>query len=146
MPGLFLWSKILYTSFMSLRSVPIIIEGRVVRGDGYGKALGFPTANLDRKQFVRLPHKPRLGIYAGIATLSDRVIPAAIVIGPVDARGLPKLEAHLLNFSADLYDEFVSLELVKYLRPFKPYINQRDLISQIKKDIHAVRKVINHLK
>ena len=42
-----------------------ILSGKVVRGNGYGKRIGFPTANIDRRQWGRLKVRPRLGIYAG---------------------------------------------------------------------------------
>ncbi len=119
-----------------------IITGRVVRGDGYGKVLGFPNANVERRQFVRLRPKPKLGIYAGYAFVGEKRYGAAIVIGPKDNKGIPKVEAHLLNFNRNLYGERIAIELVAYIRPFQPYTTERALISQIKKDIVKVKSII----
>lgn len=119
-----------------------IISGRVVRGDGYGRKIGFPTANLDRKQFVRLQRKPKLGIYAGIATVGTRRYKAASVVGPIDKKGLPKLEAHLIGFNGNLYGKRLRLELAYFIRPFDRYTTERALIAQIKKDVAQVIKLI----
>lgn len=116
------------------------ILGKVVHGDHYGKKLGFPTANIDRRDYVRRKLKIKLGIYAGWAVLSSaKKYRAAIVIGPIDKTGLPKLEAHLIGFSGNLYGKKISISLGKYIRPFKKYTNIEDLKKQIKKDIKKVR-------
>jgi len=124
-----------------------IIRGKVIRGEGYGKQLGFPTANLDRRHFSRLKVKPKLGIWAGRARIltTHYSLPtinykAAIVIGPKDKNGLPKIEAHLIGFKGNLYGKKLTLDVVKYLRPFKKYRNERELIVQIRKDVASVKK------
>ncbi len=121
-----------------------IIIGKVIKGQQYGRQLGFPTANLDRRQYSRLQGKPKLGIWAGLASyqLPATSFPAAIVIGPLDKTGLPKIEAHLIGFTGNLYGKKVTLQLVKYLRPFKKYQDITKLKADIKKYIHKVRKLI----
>lgn len=121
-----------------------IIEGKVVRGEGYGKKLGFPTANLDRKQFLKDKMKLPLGVYAGVAFLhhSGKIRKAAIVIGPLDKRRLPQIEAHILGFKGLLYGKKLTLYLYKFLRPFKIFKSERLLIAQIKKDIKRVEKEV----
>jgi riboflavin kinase / FMN adenylyltransferase len=120
------------------------ISGKVIRGDNYGKHLGFPTANIDRRQFVRL--KPiKHGIYAGRVTLpSGRSHKAGIVIGPLDKRGLPKIEAHLINFHGNLYGKTITLHLKKYLRPFRPYKSELLLKQQINRDIRNIKQLNFH--
>lgn len=123
----------------------VSLSGRVVRGEQYGKKLGFPTANLDRRQFARLARKPKLGIYAGIAQInrSSKKYKAGIVIGPLDsATGLPKIEAHLLGFKGILYGQHLTLSLSHYLRPFGKFFGETALKSQIRKDISKVKKLI----
>jgi FAD synthase len=119
----------------------ILISGKVIHGDKYGRKLGFPTANLDRRSFSRQKLKIRLGVYAGRADLlSGKKYRAAIVIGPVDKKVLPKLEAHLIGFNGNLYGKQLKLGLVKYLRPFKKFVSQEDLKKQIRKDIEKVKR------
>lgn len=124
------------------------IKGKVIRGTGYGRKLGFPTANLDRRGYARLVRKPRLGIYAGVAKRQEatRLYRAAIVVGPLDKRGLPKIEAHLLGFTGVLYGERVALSFRKYLRKFMSFRNEGVLKKQILKDTMRVRRLISLTK
>lgn len=121
-----------------------IIEGKVIKGDNYGKKLGFPTANLDRKQFVKDKMKLPLGVYAGVVFLHHlkKIRKAAIVIGPLDKKKLPKIEAHILGFKGRLYGKKLTLYLYKFLRPFQTFKTEKLLIAQIKKDVQQVEKEV----
>jgi FAD synthase len=121
-----------------------IIEGKVIKGDGYGKKLGFPTANLDRKQFLKDKMNFPLGIYAGVAYLHhiNKIRKAAIVIGPLDKKNVPKIEAHILGFKGKIYGKKLTLYLYKFLRPFETFKNEKLLIAQIKKDVKRVEKEV----
>lgn len=119
------------------------IEGTVIRGAHYGTVLGFPTANLDRSACAKAKGIP-LGVYAGIATTHDKKrYRAGIVIGPLEKDVLPKIEAHLLDFSGDLYGRAMLLSLVSFLRPFEDFIDDADLKKQIASDIENIRKIIS---
>ena len=63
------------------------------------------------------------------------------MIGPIDKRGLPKIEAYLLDFTGDLYAKKLKLLLINYIRPFKKYKNIPDLKKQISEDVEKVRKI-----
>jgi riboflavin kinase/FMN adenylyltransferase len=123
----------------------IEISGKVIRGDAYGKKLGFPTANLDRRDFVRRKLKIKLGIWAGRAEFRFKArsyqLKAGIVIGPIDKRGLPKIEAHLIGFSGNLYGNKVFLRLFRFIRPFRKYRHQSELVRQIKKDLSVIKHI-----
>lgn len=122
------------------------VSGKVVRGQGYGRELGFPTANLDRRSYSARKLKIKLGIYAGVVAYKLQAtsyrLRAAIVIGPVDNRGLPKIEAHLIGFKGDLYGKKINLELVKYIRPFRKFKSEEELKKQIGKDIFLINKIL----
>ncbi|MCX6757976.1 MAG: riboflavin kinase [Candidatus Nomurabacteria bacterium] len=118
----------------------MIISGKVIKGDKYGRELGFPTVNLDRKNFLNLEKKPKFGIWKGVAILNRKSYKAGIVIGPLDKKGLPKIEAYLLDFSKNIYGEKLIIELEKFIRPFKKFKIEADLINQIKKDIEICKK------
>ena len=60
---------------------------------------------------------------------------SGIVIGPLDKKGLPKIEAHLIGFKGNLYKKNVTLEIRKFLRKFKKFKNESELIKQIGKDL-----------
>lgn len=116
------------------------ISGRVIKGAGYGKKIGFPTLNLDRRNFLKLNKKPHFGIYCGVATLSGKSYKAGIIIGPLDKRGLPKVEAHLVGFYGDAYGKKAVIEVGKFIRKFKKFKDEKALILQIKKDMAFVAK------
>ena len=83
-----------------------IIEGSVVKGDGYGKKLGFPTVNLDTKDSL-----PAAGVYAGTAKLNENNYRAGILINPDG-----KVEAHLIGYEEDAYGKEVMITVKKFLR------------------------------
>ena len=138
----------------------IQISGKVVQGQRYGRILGFPTANLDRRQYLREKLKVKFGVWAGTAIIEPSDVvqasglrgmvagrwpalqrPAAIVIGPIDKTGRPKIEAHLINFKGNLYGKKVIIILKKYIRSFKQYKNVEILKNQIQQDINQIKKL-----
>lgn len=108
-----------------------VIKGIVVRGDGYGRKIGFPTINLalGAKEF------PPEGIYAGEALLDGKKYCAGVIIGPGD-----KIEAHLIGYSGNAYGQNATLSIKQFLRKFKKFEAEEELISQIKKDIKLITK------
>lgn len=124
-----------------------IISGKVVQGDQYGKKLGYPTANIDRRQYSWRKMKIRFGIYAGfvqILNLKSKILnhKAGIVIGPLDKHRLPKIEAHLIGFKGNLYGKRITVSLKKYLRPFAKYKTIEELKKQIAADIKKIKLII----
>ncbi len=101
------------------------ISGRVVHGDGYGRKLGFPTINLETKDNL-----PPFGVYAGLVDLDDRVYRAGILINHTG-----KVEAHLIGYEGDAYDKIATLTIEKFLRDYKKFDTEEELINQIKKDL-----------
>lgn len=116
---------------------PYEIAGQVVRGKGFGRRLGFPTINLKTANEI-LPS----GVYAGLATVGNRVYPAAINIGfrPTFGGKGPSVEAHLLHFQGSLYGRKVILKLYHRLRDEKKFSDTEALKNQIAADVEEVRK------
>ncbi len=112
-----------------------IISGRVIKGDGYGKEIGFPTINIDRKNFLNLKQRPVFGVYAGQVKLSGKIYKAGIIIGPLDKRRLPKVEAHLVGYKGNAHGKKAIFEIKKFLRKFEKFKTDKELIAQIKKDL-----------
>lgn len=104
----------------------IKISGIVIKGDGYGKKIGFPTVNLD----VGEQELPKAGVYAGNAALEGKEYRAGIVI---DSNR--KTEAHLIGYNGDAYGKVVMLEVKEFLREFIKFETENELIAQIEKDI-----------
>ncbi|HEY1478967.1 MAG TPA: bifunctional riboflavin kinase/FAD synthetase [Gaiellales bacterium] len=118
------------------------LEGLVERGDARGRELGVPTANLAvHVQSVR----PARGVYAGFAVLADgQRVPAAISVGwnPTFGEGRPiTVEAHLLDFSGDLYDQPLRLEFRRFLRHELRFDSVDELIAQMQLDIAQTREL-----
>ncbi|MBI3882073.1 MAG: bifunctional riboflavin kinase/FAD synthetase [Verrucomicrobia bacterium] len=115
--------------------------GTVVRGDGLGRQLGFPTANLD----VAGLELPPSGVYAVQARLGDHPHHAALNIGfrPTLAKSEPSLqvEAHLLDFSGDLYGQEMELTFVARLRDEQKFSSPAALKEQIARDLARARAV-----
>lgn len=107
------------------------ISGKVIRGDGYGKKIGFPTVNLETlRQAQGKQELPPDGIYAGVGILEGKEYNAGIIIGPKN-----KVEAHLMGYTGDAYGKTVALELIKFLREYKKFDTEEELIAQIKNDL-----------
>mgnify|MGYP000591345253 CR=1 FL=1 len=120
-----------------------LFAGKVIQGEKLGRQIGFPTANIDGKQFSKIKPQPQWGVYAGLVLLPNQLIyPAGIVIGPADTKGEPKLEAHLIGFFGDLYDQNIGFLIIKFLRPYQSFSSLIVLKKQIKKDLAATKKII----
>lgn len=119
------------------------VSGSVEHGDGYGRTLGFPTVNIDRGEYRARKLDIAHGVYGGAVKIESTgaVYRAAIVVGPSDNTGLPKLEAHLIDFADDLYGLTVVFHIEHFLRPFREYGTQEDLIADITADIEAIKKM-----
>jgi riboflavin kinase / FMN adenylyltransferase len=121
------------------------MDGKVVRGFGRGRQLGFPTANLAQDGEIL----PKPGVYAGRARRLDgdpTWHTAAISIGtnPTFAdKGDPPLliEAYLLDFQGDLYDARLRLAFVAHLRGQRRFASVDELVAEIQRDIARVREI-----
>ncbi|MFQ6049285.1 MAG: riboflavin biosynthesis protein RibF [Phycisphaerae bacterium] len=119
---------------------PYSLWGRVVPGDRRGGQLGVPTANIEvADQLVPPP-----GVYAGRAYVGRQNLPAAVHIGPAPTfnRSRALVEAHLLDFDGQLYDQPIRLELLRWIRGLASFPTAQQLGRQIQHDLHRVRSVI----
>ncbi len=115
-------------------------SGPVVRGDGRGHALGFPTANIG----LDFPFKAVAahGVYAGEAWLDGNRHPAVANIGttPTFGENRLKVEVHLLDFESDIYGRELEFRLQAFLRPEKKFDSVDALREQIAGDISLARE------
>jgi riboflavin kinase/FMN adenylyltransferase len=114
---------------------PAEVEGIVVHGDHRGRELGFPTANLDVPPGLLIPPD---GVYAGWTR--DRL--AAISIGTnVQFDGVElRVEAHLLDFDDDLYDQRLVVEIWSWVRGQLRFESIQELVDAIGNDVAQVRE------
>lgn len=123
---------------------PYRLIGRVGEGKRIGRTIGFPTANvvpLEDRQLV-----PSGGVYACWATLSDgRRVAAVVNIGcrpTVSSDGRVTIEAHLLDFSGDLYGCGLTLDFVARIRDERKFDGLEELRVQLGRDVEAARKIL----
>jgi riboflavin kinase/FMN adenylyltransferase len=112
--------------------------GRVIAGDQRGTGIGFPTANLEIRAGLAVPAR---GVYAAVAVLDNARIPAVVNIGvrPTFDGIREVVEAHLLDFAADLYGRDLTLEFVDRLRSEERFGSVAELVEQIGKDVESAR-------
>jgi riboflavin kinase/FMN adenylyltransferase len=120
---------------------PHEIEGVVVPGDGRGREIGVPTANIAGPQGVVVPAR---GVYAVRGFLDGEAIPGVANIGvrPTFDGGPEVVEVHLLDTEIDLYDRNLRVEFIARLRDERRFDSVADLVEQIHRDIAAARRVV----
>lgn len=116
---------------------PYRMTGYVVQGEHRGRKLGYPTANVGGVRTIF----PKSGLYAARAILEGGEYLAAVNLGGNPTFGVSaiKIEAHLLDFSGDLYGKPISLDFLTRLRDIIPFGSKEELIAQMKKDLDTVR-------
>lgn len=117
------------------------LTGKVVEGNKNGRKLGFPTCNLYIEDTNKLI--PANGVYVALAIVSGKQLNAVVNIGNRPTFNLTGVvvEAHLLNFDADLYGEELKLEFIERLRDEQKFENLDALKVQIGKDIEVAEKI-----
>ena len=120
------------------------LGGEVIHGEGRGKTINFPTANVNYPKGKVMPPN---GIYACWAHLGDKKFMAATNIGLnptfTPERQIPSLEAYLLDFDRDIYGETMQLEFVSRLRDEIRYTSVDALIKQIHDDVDKTRAMLS---
>ncbi|MDD4930306.1 MAG: bifunctional riboflavin kinase/FAD synthetase [Gallionella sp.] len=116
------------------------ISGRVVHGDGVGKKLGYPTANIQLKHnrpalsgiFVIEAHTLNIGVLQGVASLGVRPT--------LKHQAKPVLEVHLFEFAQDIYGKRMRVEFLQKRREEKKFPDVAALTLQIASDVDSAKK------
>jgi len=116
------------------------IEGVVQRGRQQGKKIGFPTCNIDIKDYViAMP-----GVYAAKVRQQNVKKPLKAIANlgyrPTFNQKKILLEVHIFNFSGNLYNKYLSVEFIKFIRKEKKFNNVNQLKKQIQSDLKAAKK------
>ena len=116
------------------------VDGVVIHGRQRGRILGFPTANLQAEPDLVPPD----GVYAAWAKHGGLYYPAVVSIGanPTFNDADVSIEAHILNFSEDIYGQSLSLLFVERLRDMTRFSSVDNLIAQIKSDINQTKIIL----
>lgn len=126
---------------------PHIVDGTVVRGEGRGRSIGIPTANLEIDTRMQLPAS---GVYAGHAVVDPVPAgpagtrrPAVMNIGvrPTFGGERPVVEAHLLDTTVELYGRHLAVHFEHRLRDEQRFDGPDELVAQIRRDIDRAREL-----
>ncbi len=133
----------------SLLGRPYNLVGRVVQGKQLGRTIGFPTANLELPMQKCLP---RDGVYAvqaiinnpDAATQTQSQILGVMNIGlrPTVDGDRRSVEVHLFDWQGDLYDQELSVNLIRFIRPEKKFDSLDALKAQIQSDCQTARNYL----
>ena len=119
------------------------LSGPVVHGDGRGRKINIPTANIDYPMDKVIPAN---GVYATWIWVDGQRIPAATNIGInptfTPDKQTPNVEAHILDFNRDLYGQDVKLDFVQFLRPEMKFESVEALLKKIDEDIGQTRAIL----
>jgi len=120
---------------------PLRIDGEVVHGDKRGRELGFPTANLVPDPALVTPAH---GVYACSVLIDDgaQAVRAAVNVGvrPQFETGRGELiEAHLIDWTGDLYGQTIRIEFERRLRGERRFVDVAALVDQMQRDVEAAR-------
>jgi riboflavin kinase / FMN adenylyltransferase len=122
---------------------PYRLSGRVISGEGRGRTIGIPTANLNLWEETLVPSP---GVYVTKVSALGIVHGAVTNVGfrPTfePAPSAPRVETLLLDYSGDLYGEFIHLDFLTRLREEKRFPDVQSLLAQIDRDIENARKVL----
>jgi riboflavin kinase/FMN adenylyltransferase len=120
---------------------PHRLEGIVVRGDGRGRDLGFPTANLSTPKFAAVPAD---GVYACRFVQGGQVRDAAVSVGtnPTFSGRERRVEAFVLDVNEDFYGQRVALDFVARLRGQLKFDSSDDLVVQMRQDVEQARRLL----
>jgi riboflavin kinase / FMN adenylyltransferase len=119
---------------------PFDLDGVVVKGDGRGRSIGWPTANVDTHGELL----PGSGVYAVRVRTPEGWRGGAANIGtkPTFGGSAVTVEVHLLDWSGDLYGQEVRVEFLERLRPERRFASVSELTAQIQRDVEEARVVL----
>lgn len=120
---------------------PFELIGPVIHGDARGRLIGFPTANFHIPDRMAIPAN---GVYAAWVTRGVDRLPAVVNIGvrPTFGVSTRTIEAHLLDFSGDLYGEMLAVGFVERIREERRFDGVEALVAQIASDRDAAARIL----
>jgi len=121
---------------------PFHLEGVVIKGEGRGKKIGFPTANIQPMDDLILPEK---GVYVTKTHYKDMTFKSITNIGvnpTFKDDNIVNIETNIFDFNLDIYGEKIDVEFLHKVRNEKKFSTVNDLISQISTDVEFAKKYL----
>ena len=119
------------------------LTGKVVKGDGLGKKINYPTANIFIKETYKII--PKDGVYLVETIIKDKLFNGMMNIGhrPTIGTKNKSIEVHLFNFNEDIYGKVISIKMISKIRDEKKFSSIQALKEQLVKDENYCLKLIN---
>lgn len=119
------------------------LTGKVVKGDGLGKQIDYPTANILIEEDYKII--PKDGVYYIRTTIDNKLYNGMMNIGhrPTIGNKAKSIEVNLFNFDRDIYDKVISVDVVVKIRDEKKFSSINALKAQLAKDEEHCLKLIN---
>ena len=119
------------------------LSGKVVKGDGLGKQIDYPTANILIEEDYKII--PKDGVYYIRTTIDNKLYNGMMNIGhrPTIGNKAKSIEVNLFNFDIDIYDKVISVDVVVKIRDEKKFSSINALKAQLAKDEEYCLKLIN---
>ena len=116
------------------------IRGEVIKGQGFGRKIGFPTANIDSGNQLLPPN----GIYAIRAKLKDSFFDGVLSMGvrPTFDENQFQIEAYLFDFDGSIYGQTIEIFFIQKIRDEIAFSSVEELINQIKRDVEETMKIL----
>jgi riboflavin kinase/FMN adenylyltransferase len=126
----------------SMLGRPVAVYGTIVRGDGRGRGLGFPTANVDLGGELCPPD----GVYAAWARLAENWMPALVNVGRrptfTGGEGEVRVEVHVPGLEGDLYGERMEVRFIRSIRGERKFADAAELKARIELDRAELARII----
>lgn len=115
------------------------IIGKVITGNRRGKKMGYPTANMDLSHNYVIP---KTGVYQTITLLENKKFISLTNIGynPTFNGEKLKIENHILDFNGNLYDKFIQIQFIDFIREDIKFNTVKELIKQIDNDVEYIKR------
>jgi len=114
-------------------------DADVIEGQKLGSKIGFPTANLNIQPSEIILKN---GVYFVTVTINDKQFKGAMNIGlkpTIDTNSIKTIEVHILDFDSNIYNQYLNVEVIKYLREEQKFDSVNDLTKQINLDIKQIK-------
>lgn len=121
------------------------VLGQVVKGDGIGRLLSYPTANIVVEGFLI----PKYGVYATLIDIDGKIYPCVTNVGvrpTIPGKNELRIESFIFGFNDDIYDKKVELFFVEFIRDEMKFENFDDLKNRIAIDCEIAKDILGNLK
>jgi riboflavin kinase/FMN adenylyltransferase len=119
------------------------LTGKVIRGEKLGRSIGYPTANIDIEESIKLI--PANGVYAVKVKVEGKQFSGMLNIGvrPTVSQSQEKsVEVNIFDFDRDIYDEEITVEFIQRIRDEKKFDSSEELAGQLKRDKEACQEAL----